>query len=72
MDLEENTIAERFKDAGYKTAFFGKWHLGPTEEYWPKHQGFDLNHGGFSRGLPGGYFLPIKIPALKMDPMASI
>ena len=69
MDLEENTIAERFQDAGYKTAFFGKWHLGPTEEYWPKHQGFDLNYGGFSRGAPpGGYFSPYKNPRLKDGP----
>ena len=46
MDVEEVTIAECFKDAGYKTAFFGKWHLGPTEEYWPENQGFDINVGG--------------------------
>lgn len=69
MDLEEHTIAERFQHAGYKTAFFGKWHLGPTEEYWPEHQGFDFNYGGFSRGLPpGGYFSPYKNPRLKDGP----
>lgn len=33
---EETTIAERLRDAGYATAHFGKWHLGPTEEI-PQH-----------------------------------
>lgn len=69
MDLEEVTIAERFKSAGYTTAFFGKWHLGPTEEYWPENQGFDINVGGFSRGAPpGGYFSPYKNPRLEDGP----
>jgi len=69
MDVEEVTIAERFKAAGYATAFFGKWHLGPTEEFWPKNQGFDINVGGFSRGAPpGGYFSPYKNPRLKDGP----
>ena len=69
MDLEEVTVAECFQAAGYTTAFFGKWHLGPTEEYWPEHQGFDFNVGGFSRGAPpGGYFSPYKNPRLEDGP----
>jgi arylsulfatase A-like enzyme len=32
----ETTIAQRLQKAGYMTAQFGKWHLGPTEEI-PKH-----------------------------------
>lgn len=69
MDLEEVTIAECFQAAGYTTAFFGKWHLGPTEEFWPEKQGFDINVGGFSRGAPpGGYFSPYKNPRLKDGP----
>ncbi len=69
MDVEEVTIAGCFKDAGYRTAFFGKWHLGPTEEYWPENQGFDINVGGFSRGAPpGGYFAPYKNPRLSDGP----
>ena len=54
MALEETTIAEVLRHAGYRTAFFGKWHLGPTEEYWPEHQGFEFNFGGHHRGLPPG------------------
>ena len=52
MPLSEMTVAEALKEAGYRTAFFGKWHLGPTEEFWPEQQGFDLNFGGHARGGP--------------------
>jgi arylsulfatase A-like enzyme len=60
LDLEEVTLGEAFKENGYKTVYIGKWHLGPTEEFWPEHQGFDVNIGGCNRGNPGkdGYFSP--------------
>lgn len=39
---KERTMAEAMKDAGYKTAMYGKWHLGSTKkEYLPKQNGFD-------------------------------
>lgn len=39
---EELTIAELLKGQGYKTAMFGKWHLGSTrKEYLPLQNGFD-------------------------------
>ncbi len=41
MALEEVTLAEAFKAAGYKTALFGKWHLGAHRDFGPKKQGFD-------------------------------
>ena len=41
MALEEVTLAEALKPAGYKTALFGKWHLGAHRDYGPKKQGFD-------------------------------
>jgi arylsulfatase A-like enzyme len=69
MPLSETTLAEALKEAGYQTAFLGKWHLGPTEEYWPKAQGFDINVGGHNRGSPpGGYFAPYKNPRLSNGP----
>jgi arylsulfatase A-like enzyme len=53
------------KDGGYQTAFVGKWHLGPTEAFWPEAQGFDVNIGGHHVGSPpGGYFGPFKNPRL--------
>lgn len=38
---EELTIAEVLKSVGYRTAMFGKWHLGHREGMWPTDQGFD-------------------------------
>lgn len=38
---DEITTAEMFKGAGYRTALFGKWHLGYTPEMSPNAQGFD-------------------------------
>ncbi len=57
LALEEITIAEELQNAGYKTAHFGKWHLG-NEPYFPVHQGFDTQ---FAVGGPGpgpSYFAP--------------
>jgi arylsulfatase A-like enzyme len=69
MGLEEVTIAEVLREAGYRTAFLGKWHLGPTEEYWPENQGFEINVGGHNYGAPpGGYFAPYKNPRLEDGP----
>ena len=41
MALEEVTLAEALQAAGYKTALFGKWHLGAHRDFGPKKQGFD-------------------------------
>lgn len=68
MPLSEVTVAEALKEAGYRTAFFGKWHLGPTEEFWPEHQGFEFNIGGHVRGLPRSYFSPYSNPRLNDGP----
>jgi len=69
MKLEEITIAEALKEAGYKTFSAGKWHLGQDSVYWPEFQGFDINKGGWSRGWPeGGYFSPYVNPRLESGP----
>ena len=71
MSLEEVTIAEALKKAGYATFFAGKWHLGPTEEFWPEHQGYDINKGGQKSGSPPGrgrYFSPYGNPRLEDGP----
>ncbi len=41
MPLEIETLGELCQRAGYATGYFGKWHLGYQEEYFPKHQGYD-------------------------------
>jgi len=63
LPLEETTIAEVFKAAGYTTASIGKWHLG-TEEFYPEHQGFDLNLAGTDKPAPPSFHAPYKIPNL--------
>ena len=66
MPLEDITIAEALLKAGYATASIGKWHLG-GEPYYPQHQGYELNYGGWHSGSPaGGYFLPNKMPMAEM------
>ncbi|MFC1499358.1 sulfatase [Verrucomicrobiota bacterium] len=68
LPLEEITLAEALKEAGYNTFFAGKWHLG-NEPFYPEHQGFDINKGGHDRGgPPGGYFSPYRNPRLKDGP----
>lgn len=42
---DEITIAEVFRNAGYNTGAFGKWHLGDYGEYLPTNQGFDYFYG---------------------------
>ena len=41
MHPDELTIAEMFKEQGYATACFGKWHLGWQKEFLPLQHGFD-------------------------------
>jgi len=57
MELDEITIAEALKPAGYVTCHVGKWHLGP-DAWYPDKQGFDFNVGGCDFGQPPTYFDP--------------
>jgi arylsulfatase A-like enzyme len=41
LPLDQKTIADYFKAAGYRTAIFGKWHLGFGDAYHPMSRGFD-------------------------------
>lgn len=41
----EVTLAEMLKDAGYRTAIMGKWHLGDAPEHFPTRHGFDYWFG---------------------------
>ncbi|MAB89014.1 MAG: sulfatase [Planctomycetes bacterium] len=71
LPLEETTLGEAFKAAGYRTGFMGKWHLGP-QGFWPEDQGFDVNVGGWRAGHPNaGYFAPWKNPRLKDSPKGT-
>ena len=55
MRLEEVTIADVFKKAGYATGCFGKWHNGRHYPYHPNGRGFDEFYG-FCAGHWNNYF----------------
>lgn len=57
MDLDETTLADIFKEAGYATGIFGKWHNGMQYPYHPNGRGFDEFYG-FASGHWGDYFSP--------------
>lgn len=59
LATSEVTLAEAFKEGGYRTAHVGKWHLGGAGAL-PTDQGFDLNRGGSENGHPRSYFSPYK------------
>ena len=66
LPLEETTLAEALKAAGYRCGHVGKWHLG-GKGFLPEDQGFDVNVGGTAGGSPpgpGGFFA-FQTPTLK-------
>ena len=74
MPLNEITLAQLLKTKGYVTFFAGKWHLGPSEEYYPQNRGFDVNIGGHHRGGPytgKKYFAPFENPQMKEESPAG-
>jgi arylsulfatase A-like enzyme len=46
LDTTEWLMPQCLKEAGYKTAIIGKWHLGHGDKkFWPKQRGFDYQYG---------------------------
>lgn len=46
LDTNEWLLPQCLKEAGYKTAIIGKWHLGHANPaYWPRQRGFDYQYG---------------------------
>jgi len=59
LPLEEKTLAQALKEAGYKTAICGKWHLGHLDSrYLPTARGFDHQYGHYNGALD--YFTHIR------------
>ena len=55
---DEVTLADLFRGAGYRTAMFGKWHLGENYPFRPHDRGFDesLTFGGGAIGNAQDYW----------------
>ncbi len=53
-----HTIGEAMQGAGYKTGYFGKWHLGGAKAHMPHARGYDQTH--VYRG--GGFYNPKFVP----------
>jgi arylsulfatase A-like enzyme len=46
LDTTEWLLPQALKEAGYKTAIIGKWHLGHADKkWWPRQRGFDYQYG---------------------------
>jgi arylsulfatase A-like enzyme len=58
LDMDETTMAEVFKRAGYSTAAYGKWHNGMQYPYHPNGRGFE-DYYGFCSGHWGNYHSPM-------------
>ena len=52
LPLEERTLPQALREAGYTTAISGKWHLGHFRpEYLPTRRGFDTQYGHYNGAL---------------------
>ncbi len=58
LNLDEKTIGDTFRQAGYVTGAFGKWHNGSQYPYHPRGRGFG-EYYGFTSGHWGQYFDPV-------------
>ena len=58
LNLDEKTIGDTFRAAGYRTAAFGKWHNGMQYPYHPNGRGFS-EYYGFCSGHWGNYWSPL-------------
>ena len=59
----EATMADIFRANGYRTAMFGKWHLGSNLPYRPIDRGFDewLGQGDGGTGTTADHFLNDRV-----------
>lgn len=45
LPVNQPTLAERLQPLGYRSAAFGKWHLGAEKQFYPTNRGFDEFYG---------------------------
>lgn len=64
LPYSEETLAEALTAQGYRTAIFGKWHLG-EEPSGPLAHGFDIQVPQWNKGWPkAGYHSPFQMEGL--------
>ncbi|WP_144208193.1 sulfatase [Shewanella donghaensis] len=63
LPVDQTTMADYLKGQGYKTAIFGKWHLGSAERFHPLNRGFD-EFLGFRGGDRSYYKYPENITSI--------
>ena len=58
LRADETSMADYFRDSGYVTGIFGKWHLGDNAPYRPQDRGFEtvVVHGGGGVGQTPDYW----------------
>ncbi|MCG9792353.1 sulfatase-like hydrolase/transferase [Flavobacterium algicola] len=67
MNKDEVTMADVFKANGYRTALFGKWHLGESYPFRPKDRGFervDMIQGGGIEQQPAPWGIRNTAPSI--------
>ncbi|GFM27956.1 sulfatase [Novosphingobium sp. PY1] len=75
LPVGQKTIADRLQPLGYRTAAFGKWHLGADRQFYPTNRGFD-EFFGFLAGetnyvdpkTPGIVTTPTKVDKYEIGP----
>ncbi len=61
LDTNIVTLATVLRTMGYRTAHFGKWHLGLTPAYWPERHGFEVAWHCAPDPGPPSYFSPYGV-----------
>jgi arylsulfatase A-like enzyme len=67
LALEHETVGGYLKAAGYRTGFFGKWHLGGGE-WSPDRRGYDAVMPGGSMWGVERYYSPYHLPGFEDGP----
>ena len=67
IPIEEKTMGDYLQSVGYKTAFYGKWHIGGADRFHPNKRGFDEFYG--FRGGARSYFEYPNEPSEKLNKM---
>lgn len=68
LPYEDSTLAETLRANGYRTAIFGKWHLGEDPSN-PLAHGFEERLSEWNKGWPNQtYFSPYCMPGLQDGP----